>query len=154
MPADTLLPASPAGMDAANDPTYRGWLSKYKLNEAGDYDTYGAFKAGVLPDARGHLPDTHKQLNHITVSDEAVAAKVKGAPPVGKWVGSDKKGWAFHAAPINVKNAGGPEALREYFRTHEPDAKLVLPKTKPVKRATGGPIPVDDGNPAKRRALI
>jgi hypothetical protein len=152
--ADIPLPAPPAGMNASNDPTYRSWLSKYKLSEAPDYDTYGAFQAGRIPDERGHLPDAHKRLNHITVSDEADAAKAKGAPPVGKWVGSDKKGWAFHAAPINVENAGGVEALQEYFRTHEPESKLILPKAKPVRKATGGKISMDDGNPAKRRALI
>jgi hypothetical protein len=110
------------------DQAYRDWLSKNNIEESGDYDTRGAFSAGVKPSDNGHLPDTYKLPNHITYSDESRASRQRGAKIAGKWMGSDKSGWTFYSSPTNVENAGGEEALAEYFRTKEPDAKLVLPR--------------------------
>jgi hypothetical protein len=128
---------------------YRKWLETHQLRESEDYDTYAAYKAGIQPDERGHLTDEYKKPNHITFSDESVYAREKGAPPAGKWVGSDEEGWAFYASPTNIQNAGGVEPLQEYFQNNEPGVKLVLP----TDYALGGVV-IDDGNPAKRRKLI
>jgi hypothetical protein len=125
---------------------YAKWLKDNKVQESADYDARAAFAAGVKPDERGHLPDTYKKPNHITYSTESVAAKAKGAPPAGEWTGSDKSGWTFKATQTNIHNAGGVDALKEYFKTHEPDAKLVLPSSAPGK---GGSI--ERPNPAAGR---
>ena len=134
---------------AGKRPSYEEWLKMHNVRETPDYDVRGAYDAGLDPDERGHLDDAFKLPNHITYSEDSRAAKAKDAPPAGKWVGDDKKGWTFYASPTNIKNAGGVEALQEYFRKHEKDVKLVLPST----HATGG-IVIDDGNPAKQRKLI
>ena len=132
-----------------SDEAYQLWLRKHGVREAPDYNTRAAFEAGLVPSENGHLPDTFKLPNHITFSTESKYARAKGAPPAGRWEGSDEKGWAFYASPTNIKNAGGIDALQEYFRKYEPNSKLILPNMK----AAGGVI-VDDGNPAKRRKLI
>jgi len=121
---------------SSEDAAYKAWLAKHGVQESNDYDTYGAFQAGLVPDERGHLNDTFKLLNHITVSDEAHAARAPGAPAVGKWVGDNKKGWTFYAAPINVHNAGGVKPLQEYFKKYESESKLVLP----IGKASGGMV--------------
>jgi len=36
-------------------------------------------------------------------------------------------GWTFKASPTNIKNAGGADKLKEYFKKYEPGVKLVLP---------------------------
>jgi hypothetical protein len=129
---------------------YEKWLGKHEIKKSSDYDTRAAFDAGVTPDARGHLPDTYKLPNHITYSDESIYSQKKDAPPPGKWVGDDNKGWEFRATQTNIDNAGGVDKLQDYFKREEPDAKLVLPNSN----AKGGAITIDDGNPAKRRKLI
>jgi hypothetical protein len=128
---------------------YEKWLNKYGIEESGDYNTRAAFDAGEVPNKEGHLLDTYKRPNHITYSDESVYSRTKGAPPPGKWVGDDDKGWEFYASQTNIDNAGGVDKLQDYFKQKEPDAKLVLPNSN----AKGGTI-IDDGNPAKRRKLI
>ena len=110
-------------------PTYEQWLSRYGINEAPDYDTRAAFQAGLTPSENGHLDDRFKRLNHITVSDESLAAQKAGIP-VGKWVGDDDAGWTFYAAPVNVQNAGGEDRLMDYFRRVEPESQLVLPPSQ------------------------
>ena len=130
--------------------SYEQWLKTYNIRETPDYDVRGAYDAGLDPDpVTGHLDDTFKLPNHITYSTDSRAAQAKGAPPAGRWVGSNKGGWTFYASPTNIQNAGSIEALQEYFRDNEKDSKLVLP----VAKASGG-IVIDDGNPAKRRKLI
>lgn len=131
-------------------PSYEQWLKMYGIRETPDYDVRGAYKAGIDPDpVTGHLNDEFKLPNHITYSEESRASKAKGAPPAGKWVGSDEEGWTFYASPTNIANAGGIDALRDYFQRYEKNSKLVLP----TEKAAGGVI-IDDGNPAKRRKLI
>ena len=109
-------------------PTYEQWLSRYGINETPDYDTRAAFHAGLTPSENGHLDDRYKRLNHITVSEDSLAAQ-KAAVPVGRWVGDDDAGWSFYAAPVNVQNAGGEDRLVDYFRRVEPEVQLVLPQS-------------------------
>lgn len=52
--------------------TYAEWKAKNAPKDSGqDYDLQGAFKAGVVPDAQGHMPDTFKKPNHPTFSVES-----------------------------------------------------------------------------------
>lgn len=126
------------GIGNSDDAAYKAWLNKYRVHESKDYDTRSAFKSGLTPDERGHLNDEWKLPNHITYSDEARSARAPNAPPAGKWVGDDKGGWSFYASPTNIKNAGSPEALQQYFQKYEPGVKLVMPETQP--RASGGHV--------------
>jgi hypothetical protein len=109
------------------DEDYTAWLKKYGVKESNDYDTLAAYKAGIKPDSRGHLSDEYKLTNHITYSTDSLASKTKDAPPAGTWQGSDKDGWTFNATPTNIKNAGGADKLKEYFKKYEPGVKLNLP---------------------------
>ena len=112
-----------------SDEAYKAWLKKYGVRESADYDTRAAFEAGVKPDSRGHLTDEYKLPNHITYSTDSLSAQSKDAPPAGTWSGDDKSGWTFKASPTNIKNAGGIDRLKEYFRKYEPGVKLILPPT-------------------------
>lgn len=113
--------------DGGKVDAYQAWLKKYGVKESNDYDTRAAFKAGLIPDKRGHLTDEYKLPNHITYSEESLSSKQKNAPPAGKWVGDDKTGWTFYASPTNIANAGGADKLVDYFKRVEPGVKLVLP---------------------------
>jgi hypothetical protein len=118
-----------------DDNAYRAWLKKHGLRESPDYDTRGAFNAGLTPSENGHLSDEFKLPNHITFSTESRYAQKKDSPPPGRWEGSDQTGWTFYASPTNIKNAGSAEALQKYFRTYEKGVKLVLPS----RYSKGGP---------------
>ena len=112
---------------AQQDLAYRIWMQKYGVRESDDYDTYGAFKAGLTPDERGHLDDRYKKDNHITYSIDSIASQKGGAKPAGEWVEGKNNQWTFKAVSTNVDNAGGEKKLKEYFDMYEPDAILVLP---------------------------
>lgn len=118
---------------------YRSWLKKYNIQETPDYDTKSAWLSGMVPDARGHLKDTFKNTNHITYSDESLASKQPGAPPPGRWTGSDKDGWSFYASPTNIQNAGGVDKLQDYFKQYEPKSRLILPIQQPPLQSLLGP---------------
>lgn len=117
-----------------DDIGYMLWLKEHGIQESPDYDTYGAYSAGLKPDGRGHLNDTYKLPNHITFSKESIYARQPGAPAGGRWLGSDKSGWFFYASPTNIKNAGGADKLQDYFKQYEPEARLVLPGMKPPRK--------------------
>lgn len=71
-------PSTGTGIEVSlkKESTYEDWKAKYAPNDSGeDYDLKGAFKAGVVPDANGHMPDTFKLPNHPTFSDESMYAK-------------------------------------------------------------------------------
>jgi len=117
-----------------DDEAYKNWLKENKVRESKDYDTRAAYRAGVKPDSRGHLPDEYKLSNHITYSSESLASKAENAPPAGTWEGSDETGWVFNASITNIKNAGGVDKLKDYFKKYEPGVKLNLPA--PVETKT------------------
>lgn len=114
---------------------YDQWLKKYNIQESNDYDTKDAWFAGVTPDSRGHLDDVYKNPNHITYSEDSLSSKRPGAPPPGRWDGSDKDGWTFYASPTNIQNAGGTAQLQDYFKRVEPQSKLVLPPPPTMSQA-------------------
>ena len=99
----------------ANDPT----------RDMEDYDLQGAFKAGITPDGRGHMPDTYKKPWHPTFSDESKYSK-GSTDPGGTWVDRGDGKWDFAASPANLK-AHTPEELQDYFKRVEPDSNLILP---------------------------
>lgn len=113
-------------MEAEDKRAFYTWIKKHDLKPSADYDLYSAFKAGVNPDERGHLPDTYKLPNHITYSDESIYSKKPNAPPPGHWFQENNK-WYFWASPTNIQNAGGVTNLQSYFNQYEPDAGLILP---------------------------
>ena len=71
-----------------------------------------------------HAPDTYKLPNHITFSDESIYHTPN--TPGGRWAFENGKD-VFYASPLNVKNAGGADKLKEYFNKNEPGVKLVIP---------------------------
>lgn len=78
----------PSGGSAApTGQSFEDWKAKNAPNDSGDdYDLRGAFKAGVVPDAQGHMPDTFKKPNHPTFSVES--EHVMEAPTkAGFWEG-------------------------------------------------------------------
>ena len=80
---------------------FQQWKAKYAPNDSGqDYDLRGAFKAGVVPAANGHMPDTFKLPNHPTFSNESQYA-TPNAPhwEGGKLVGPGGQVVANESAP-------------------------------------------------------
>ena len=64
------------------------WKQQNAPNDSGqDYDLRGAFKAGVVPNANRHWPDTFKKPNHPTFSDESQYATGSDAARAGSWNG-------------------------------------------------------------------
>ena len=105
--------------------------------EAPDYDYAGAEKAGVHPDARGHLPDTYKLPNHMTFSDDSVYNTPE--TPGGKWRQSSDGKWVFWPSEFNMQQH--PMAvMRDYFNRVEPDSPAIYPSDFRLKKAAGGPI--------------
>lgn len=109
---------------AQNDAVYKDWLRKNKLNESDDYDMYAAFKAGLRPDARGHMDDTFKKPNHITFSTDSRFSRP--GQEGGRWMETPGGSWAYQASPFVVRQHP-PEELQRYFQQNEPDATLILP---------------------------
>lgn len=70
-----------------------------------------------------HAPDTYKLPSHITFSNESIYHSNK--TPGGKWAFENGKD-VFYPSPLNIKNAGGVEKLKEYFSKYEPNVKLII----------------------------
>lgn len=135
-PATPAAPAAPVSIDMTNkyntqltpqeEIAYQQWKTKTGMGER-DYDLRGAFKAGIQPDNRGHLPDTYKKPNAPTFSDESIYHGVDGNLG-GKWTKDAQGKWSFSAAPGNFKYQT-PEQLQEYWKRAEPDATLNMPNS-------------------------
>lgn len=83
---------APAAYDTSLSPVeerdFQTWKAVNAPNDSGaDYDLRGAFKAGVMPDARGHMPDTWKKPNHPTFSDQSQYAVGGDRAKAGTWNG-------------------------------------------------------------------
>jgi hypothetical protein len=104
---------------------FQQWAQQHGIvGDAQDYDTRGAFLAGMQPDARGHLADTYKLPNHITFSNESIFSNP--LQQGGRWeTGPDGRS-QFHASEFNLQNYPA-ERLQQYFQQQEPDTQLVLP---------------------------
>jgi hypothetical protein len=116
-----------------SDEAYKAWLKKYGFKETPDYNLKAAFKAGITPeinpgDGKFHLSDQFKLPTHPTYSTDSDYSRAKGAPPAGRWTGSDKEGWTFYASPQNIKNLGGEKQFQAWWKENEPGVKLVLPQ--------------------------
>lgn len=139
-----LLDALVGGSEAVSDPrdlsaqyntqlspeeerAFRAWAGD-KINDTYDYDLRGAWRdimsGKIQQDERGHLPDTYKKPNHPTFSVESIYSSPE--TPGGKWVEKNYK-WQYVPSNINLKYRS-PSELMDYFKTREPDVKLVLPK--------------------------
>lgn len=108
-----------AGGAEASGQTFEQWKAKNAPKDSGaDYDLRGAFKAGVVPDADGHMPDTFKKPNHPTFSVES--EHVMEAPTkAGYWRGDT----FVKPAPDNLRDRA--MALRDSMRGRGiPDADV------------------------------
>ena len=100
-----------------------------------DYDLRGAWKEGIKPDERGHLPDTYKKPNHITFSNESIYHN-QGGNIGGEWKELPGSKWSFAPSKTNLTNTP-TDKLQEYFKKYEPDSTLVLPQEKPQENLSG-----------------
>lgn len=103
---------------------YQQWLQQNQLREDPTYDMAGAFRAGLNPDANGHMPDTFKLPTHPTFSDESQYSG-NGGPQGGRWIGHGNR-WTFMASPHNVQNMP-KEQLMDYFDRVEPGNTIQFP---------------------------
>lgn len=122
--ADFNTPLSPE-----EEAAFQKWAGT-RIKDTYDYDLRGAWKdiaAGkISEDDRGHLPDTYKKPNHPTFSNESIYSSKD--MPGGKWVEKNYK-WQYIPSQTNLRYRT-PEELSEYFKKHEPDVRLVLPRRK------------------------
>lgn len=104
---------------------------KYSPQDSTDYDMQGFFKANpdVDPHTDGtHYPDTYKKPNHPTFSDESQYNGVDGNEG-GTWGTTSEGSDTFTPGPTNIKTHG-IGGLIDYFEKTEPNAQLLMPKTK------------------------
>jgi hypothetical protein len=120
---------------------FQAWRSKLPpdLQNTGDYDLRGAFRANAKEAANGHLPDTFKKPNHMTFSAESQYSTPDR--PGGTWaqIGpEDAKNptgvWQFNATPANLQ-AHTADDLLNYFQAVE-NNKTVDPKTGRISYGT------------------
>jgi hypothetical protein len=107
------------GAAPAQNQTFEQWKAKYAPRDSGeDYDLKGAYRAGVAPDAQGHMPDTFKKPNHPTFSVES--QYVMDAPTkAGFWRGDT----FVKPAPDNLRERA--ISLRDSMRSRNvPDADV------------------------------
>jgi hypothetical protein len=110
---------------------FQAWAAKAgRLKDVYDYDLRGAWRASAQEAANGHLPDTFKKPNHPTFSNESQYNGVDGFKG-GEWLGDDKAGWSYLPSETNTKFYP-PTLLQDYFRSTEPDAKLILSPNSPL----------------------
>jgi len=101
-----------------------------------DYDSWMA--AGSPADERGHGPDTYKQPNHMTFSDESQLSG-SGGNEGGKWEKLPGKGsvegqgepYMFTAGKTNLQHHT-PQEMQRYFNRVEPNSVLKLPDARVV----------------------
>lgn len=106
---------------------FQKWAGK-KIRDIYNYDLRGAWRdissGKVIPDERGHLPDTYKKPNHPTFSKESIYST--DDTPGGEWVEKNYK-WQYIPSDTNLRYYS-PQELQDYFRTKEPDVRLLLPE--------------------------
>lgn len=126
MPDKLPQPAPRPLKDPMQEQAFQEWVKRHNLyGEAEDYDTRGAFLAGLQPDERGHLNDRYKLPNHITFSNESIFSNP--LQPGGRWEKDPTTGRGrFHASEFNLQNHP-QDRLQQYFQQNEPDTDLVLP---------------------------
>lgn len=103
----------------------------------------------LLHPSSAHFYDKYKKPNHITFSEESIYSNenMKG----GRWINKDGKTY-FIPTDVNIKNAGGEDKLREYFKIHEPGIILSFPDNDTLYMKNGGSFNViPSGNLHKER---
>lgn len=106
-----------------------------RSNDTLDYDLRGAWKAGIRPNQRGHLPDTYKKPNHPTFSSESQYSNPDMSG--GEWVpGATKDSWVFQASPYNMSQHSIQD-LEDYFRRVEPGSQVIFPDATSRLKAMG-----------------
>jgi len=104
------------------------------LNDRYDYDVNGFFLSGAAQAANGHGSDQFKKPNHPTFSNESIYHGVDGNYG-GKWIDQGGKSY-FSPSDTNLVHYP-KDALQGYFKTTEPDVKL-LNMTSPIGEPTPG----------------
>lgn len=99
------------------------------LQNMRDYDLRGAWKADAQAAANGHLPDTWKKRNHMTISDESIHA----GPNSGHWSDKAPDGTYTYTAPADFTRYHTPDQELNYFQAVEnngqrqPDGSMRYP---------------------------
>lgn len=110
---------------------FQEWASAN--NRAGDltnYDMRGWWQQNGTQAANGHFTDEFKKPNHPTFSDESIYHGVDGNKG-GTWGKNGEKD-TFTPSKTNMANMSAQE-MQSYFAKVEPDAQLVMPKTRSEK---------------------
>ncbi len=94
-----------------------------------------AFMAG-----KGNAPDTYKLPTHPTFGNESIYSNQD--TPGGKWSQDQSGNWSFTPSWWNIQNAGGKEALQEWWKESPSQEGTTL------NLADGGPL-VDKTNHGK-----
>lgn len=124
---------------------FQRWLKMSgRQSDLYNYDIRGAWLAATQgnpetmwllgtgnADTRGHLPDTWKKPNHPTFStgSQYQSPGVTG----GQWTPTGAGTWRYNASPTNMRMQEYPNALRDYFRSEEPNSRLMTPAWGPLK---------------------
>lgn len=118
-------------LSPAEEKQYQQWRQKLpgELKNDKDYDLRGQFKENpnVKPSENLHFQDTYKRPNHITFSDQSQYHDPNNGIIGGHWGVVNGKD-VFYASKRNIDNAGGWDKLQNYFKTYEPNIKLIAPK--------------------------
>lgn len=101
-----------------------------RLGDLQNYDMRGWWKQNGTQDTRGHFTDEFKKPNHPTFSDESIYHGTDGNKG-GTWGKNGEKD-TFKPSKTNLENMTAAD-MQDYFAKVEPDAELVLPKTRSEK---------------------
>lgn len=133
---------------AAQQPAFDQWATtqqkttgKDPRGDRYDYDVNGYFLSGAPQDpSRGHGPDTFKKPNHPTFSDESQYNGLDG------YVGGSWTDGGYKPSVTNVQ-FHGPAGLQTYFKTYEPNTKLLAPDPVPSPSGKNGQYRISDFRP-------
>ncbi len=116
-------------LNPAQESLFQAWAAKSgKLGDLYDYDMRGQWQAGQSQKGDEHGTDTFKKPNHPTFSNQSQYHGTDGHVG-GVWGGTDTAP-TFTPSATNLKMMS-PAALQRYFRTREPDVRLVMPPNTP-----------------------
>jgi hypothetical protein len=131
----SLEPDLPVKPPSYYTDAYSSWATESGRDpqrEELDYDLRGYFRSSDHVPAGEHLPDTFKKPNHPTFSTDSQyngAPLGNGVAQGGQWEKDDEGKWLFYPGKTNL-DFHGTQGLIDYFKTREPDSKLILPESK------------------------
>lgn len=121
-----------------------------RLGNTYDYDARGFWKSGAGAADNGHGSDEFKKPNHPTFSDESMYHGIDGNKG-GKWGKNGNKD-TFTPSKTNMENMSASD-MQDYFSKIEPNAELVMPKTRSQKwYDNSAPTDADNVPPAATTA--